>query len=206
MKIKLALGRRRFWAGLLASLAVGMAARGAEPTALQLAKEGDRYVGDQAKGRIVQIRSERSAGSLVPVIWYVVYYDPTATLKAAEVKFVAGKMEDVKRPLRLLEPVTGGDVPLDRDKIKVDSDQAIQTALKEPVLQNIKVTSTELKLERGEGEGVLGKGGAAQPVWKVRLWATKLNQVGSQADLGEVWVSATDGKVLKDDLHVDRLQ
>src|SRR5438034_7573299 len=80
-------------------------ARAAEPTALQLIKEGNRYVGEQAKDRVVQIRSEKSIGSLVPVVWYIVYYDPTASLKAVEVKFGAGKMLDVKRPFRLLEPV-----------------------------------------------------------------------------------------------------
>src|SRR5207244_454989 len=104
--------------------------------------------GEQAKDKVVQIRSEKSIGSLTPNVWIVVFYDTTATLKATEVKFMAGKMTGVTRPLRLLEPVTGGDTPLDREKLKVDSDAAIKAALKEPLLQNIKVTATELKLEK----------------------------------------------------------
>ena len=136
----------KLWSAIAVVLVSGLAARGAEnPTAFQLAKEGDRYVGEQCKDKVVQIRSERSVGSLVPNVWYVVYYDPTATLKAAEVKFGAAKMLAVKRPLRLLEPVTGADLPLDFEKLKVDS------------------------------------------------------------DIGEIWVSATDGKVVKTDLHLDRL-
>lgn len=188
----------------LALAASGMGAFGAEPTAFGLIKEGNRYVGEQCKDKVVQFRSERSAGSLTPRVWYVVYYDPTATLKATEVKFVAGKMQSVNRPMRLLEPVTGGDVPLDREKLKVDSDQAIQTTVKEPLLDNIKVTSTELKLERS-GEGVLGLEGAGQPVWKVKLWAAKLRNPERDADIGEVWISAADGKIVKSDLHIDRL-
>src|SRR5690242_116300 len=86
----------------------------ADSTAFDLIKEGNRYVGEQSKDKIVQIRSEKSVGTINPNVWYVVYYDPTATLKSVEVKFGAGKMLSVKRPLRLLEPVTGGDVPLDR--------------------------------------------------------------------------------------------
>src|SRR5438874_13399560 len=103
-------------------LAAGMvvwaagAAKAAEVTAFDLIKEANRYVGEQAKDKVVQIRSEKSVGSLTPNIWYVVLYDPTATLKAQEVKFGAGKMLSVKRPMRLLEPVTGGDTPLDRSK------------------------------------------------------------------------------------------
>jgi hypothetical protein len=54
----------------------------ASSTAFDLIKEGNRYVGEPAKDKIVQIRSEKSIGSITPNIWYVVFYDPTATLKA----------------------------------------------------------------------------------------------------------------------------
>src|SRR5688572_15169265 len=83
-------------------------AHAGEPTAFDLIKEANRYVGEQAKDKVVQVRSEKSLGGLVPTIWYVVLYDPTASMKAVQVKFGAGKMLDVKRPMRLLEPVTGG--------------------------------------------------------------------------------------------------
>ncbi len=106
--------------------------------------------------------------------------------------------------MRLLEPVTGGDTPLDRAKLKVDSDEAIKIALKEPVLGNIKVTATQLKLEK-VGEGVLERGGVGEAVWKIKLWAIKLREATRDADIGEVWVSATDGKVVKSDLRINRL-
>jgi hypothetical protein len=188
------------------AIAVGasVGAQGADATALELIKEGNRYVGEQAKDKVVQIRSEKSVASLTPVIWYVVYYDTTATLKAVEVKFAAGKMATVKRPFRLLEPVTGGDTPLDREKLKVDSDEAIKTAMKDPLLENIKVTATQLKLEK-VGEGVLGRSGIGEGVWKVKLWAAKLRDATRDADIGEVWISAADGKVIKSDLHINRL-
>src|SRR5437870_3501906 len=188
----------------IGALALAICARASEPTAFDLAKEANKYVGEQAKDKVVQIRSEKSVGSLTPTIWRVVFYEPTATLKAVEVKFGAGKMLDVKRPMRLLEPVTGGDVPLDKAKLKVDSDQAIKAALQEPLLQHIKVTATQLKLER-VGEGVLGQSGPGEPVWKVKLWAAKLRDSSRDADIGEVWISATDGKVIKSDLHFNRL-
>lgn len=191
-------------AAVLVGLLSALAARADEPTAFDLIKEGDRYVGEQAKDRIVQIRSEKSIGTLTPNIWYVVFYDPTASLKAVEVKFGAGKMLTVKRPWRLIEPVTGGDLPLDRQKLKIDSPEAIKIALKEPLLQNLKITATQLKLDR-LGEGVLGQGGPGQGVWKVRLWAAKLRRPDRDADIGEIWVSSTDGQVLKNDLHINRV-
>src|SRR5207245_369927 len=121
---------------LMVSLAQSLAS---EPTAFALIKEGNRHVGELAKDKVVQIRSDKSVGSLTPAIWWIVYYDSTANLKATEVKFAAGKMIEVTRPMRLLEPVTGGDTPLDRNKLKIDSDKAIKTALEEPLLQKLKI-------------------------------------------------------------------
>ena len=135
------LPNRKLLLAIFAAFGFGLAARATEAAAFELAKEGNRYVGEQSKDKIVQIRSEKSVGGLIPNIWYVVFYDPTTTLKAVEVKFGAGKMLDVKRPMRLLEPVTGGDSPLDKAKLKIDSDKVIKTALKEPLLQNVKVTA-----------------------------------------------------------------
>src|SRR5262249_36288902 len=103
---------------------------------------------------------------------------------------------DVKRPLRVLEPVTGGQQPLDPSKLKIDSDAAIKIALKEPLLQKLTVKATALKLERAEG---------GLPVWKVRIWAAKLKDPNKQVDLGELILSAEDGTVVKNDLHINRV-
>jgi hypothetical protein len=193
---------------LLVAIALGASLpspmRAAEATAFELIKEANRYVGEQAKDKVVQVRSEKSIGSMTPNIWFVVLYDPTATMKAQEVKFGAGKMLKVQRPFRLFEPVTKGDVPLDREKLKVDSDAALKTAQAEPLLKNLKLTASQLKLER-VGEGVLGVSGPGEGAWKVRLWAAKLRDPSRDADIGEVWVSAFDGKVLKTDLNIDRV-
>jgi hypothetical protein len=182
---------------LAMSMALGACpVRSAEPTALELVKEGNRYVGEQAKDRVVQIRSEKSVAGLIPNIWYVVYHDPTATFKAVEVKFGAGKMLDVKRPLRMLEPITGGHQPLELSRVKLDSDAAIRKVLSEPLLEKLTVTATAARLERGEG-GV--------PVWKVRVWAAKLRKPNEQADLGEVVLLAEDGALLKNGLRIQRV-
>ena len=189
----------------LAGVAIGamLPTAGAdEMTAFQLVKEGNRYVGEESKDRVVQIRSEKSVGSLQPIIWYIVYYDPDASLKATEVKFGAGKKLTVKRPFRLLEPVTGNASTLDKDKLKVDSDKAIQIALKEPLLDKLTIKATELKLVRA---GDMFERDNKAPVWRVRLWAAKLRNPNRDADLGEVVIAAEDGRVLKTDLHINRV-
>lgn len=165
-----------------------------ELTAFDLAKEGNRYVGEQAKDKVVQIRSERSIGSLTPRVWYVIYFDPTATFKSVEVKFAGGKMIDVKRPFRMIEMIGDASKAMDRDKLKIDSDMAIQTVLKEPVLKDIKVKSVEAKLENSSGGAV----------WRIKLWAEKVNGRDVE-DIGRFTVAADDGKVTETDVHLDRL-
>lgn len=180
-------------AGLaLAGLVAQAAVQAAEPTAFELAKDGNRYVGEQAKDKVLEIRSEKSVASIVPTVWEVTYYDPTATFKAVEVKFGGGRMLDVKRPMRVFRSKE----PLDLSKLKIDSDKAIQIAIKEPVLDKLTVQSTSAKLDRGE---------AGTPVWKIRIWAAKLRNPNVQADLGEVILSAEDGTVIKNNLHINRV-
>ncbi len=189
---------------LIAAIGSAAVARAGEPTALELVKEANRYVGEQAKDKLVQIRSEKSVGSLIPNIWWIVLYDATATMSASEVKFGAGKMLEVKRPFRLLEKTYGGDKIMDREKLKVDSDAAIKTATEEPLLKNLKLTATQLKLEQAN-DTALGLGATGQGIWKVKLWAQKLRNPNRDVDIGEVWVSSFDGKVVKTDLHINRV-
>jgi len=195
MKMKLS-GGQWLAALLLAGGLSQIASLAAEPTAFELIKEGNRHVGEEAKGRVVQIRSEKSIGSLMPNIWYVVYYDPDATAKATEVKFAAGTKVSVKRPASILEPITRSHRELAKEKLKIDSDKAIQIAKSDPLLKNVTLTNTEMRLERGEGE---------QPVWKVKLWASKIRKPSETVHIGEIHISAEDGKVVKNDLKPGRV-
>lgn len=189
--------------GSLCCLVLGLAlmsqtATAKDATAFQLIKEGNRYVGEQSKDKVVQIRSEKSVGGLTPDIWYVVYHDPDASLKAVEVKFGAGEKMEVKRPLRLLEPITKSDEPLSKEKLKIDSDKAIDIARKQPLLEKLTLKASRLVLERRSSDD-------DTPVWKVRFWAAKVKDSSESVDLGEILISAEDGTVLKADLHPDRV-
>ena len=200
MKILLRSIQRGLVFSVLGMMVFSPAAFASELTAFQLIKEGNRHLGEEARDRVVQIRSEKSIGSLTPNIWYVVYYDPDATAKAAEVKFGAGKKLSVKRPARIIELGSGAHRELNRDKMKVDSDKAIEIAKKEPLLNNLTLTNTQLWLERD-----FWSADKDLPVWKVRLWAAKIRKPTESADIGDIYVSAEDGKVLRSDLHIDRL-
>src|SRR5215472_2965820 len=135
---------------VLATLVLGglcQAALADERTALSLIKDANDYVGKDARDQVVQIRSEKSVNTLTPNIWYVVFYDPDARMKATEVKFGAGTKLDVQRPFRLIERMKADKV-IDRSKLKIDSDQAIKTATSDPLLKNLTLRATRLSLDR----------------------------------------------------------
>ena len=97
----------------------------------------------------------------------------------------------MSHPLRLLEPVTGDDRTLDNTKLKVDSDKALSIATSQPLLKNLTVKATQFWLQHVD-QG---------PEWKVKLWAAKLKAPNEDADIGVVFISATDGSMVKTDLH-----
>jgi len=184
---------------LLVGLMTGVAtAYASDPTAFQLMKEANRHVGEDAKDKVTQVRSEKSVGSLVPNIWYVVFYDRDATAKATEVKFAAGKKVAVKRPSRILELGAGSYKEIDRSKLKIDSNKVIETAVKEPILANLTITNTQLWLERAGRDD-------DSPVWKIRLWAAKVRKPSDTVEIGDLYVSAEDGKIIKNNLKIHRV-
>jgi hypothetical protein len=169
-------------------------AQAATPTAFDLAKKGDQYVGSEAKGRVIQIRSEKSIASTTPNIWYVLYFDPNASGKATEVKFEGGEKTEVNFKDSFLGL---GKKPkeLPKDKLRVDSDKALQTAVSEPLLKNLTLKATRMTLEDWEGI----------PAWKVQIWAAKLQKPEEMVEVGEVIIGAEEGKVLRSDLKIKRV-
>jgi hypothetical protein len=184
----------RLYTGL-AVLALALGAPAQSPpatnmTAFALVKEGDNFVVPQAKHRITQIHSEQSNGSLIPDVWYVEYYDPTTAFKRTEVKFIAGKMAEVKQPKHLLDSFSGTK-QLSWKKLKVDSDHALAIALKEPQLKKLELQAAQFWLE----------GTVVGSSWRIRFWTTRLGKPGQLSEVGDLYISSGTGEVLKKDLH-----
>jgi len=162
----------------------------AQPTALQLIKNGDDYVGIQSKDKILQIYSDKSVTALEPDVWYVVFYDPSVPFRSVEIKFGAGQEMDVSHPFHLFQlPAKPADI-LDQSKLRVDSDRALDIAQSEPLLKGLTLRASRMTLENGD----------FGPVWKVELWAAKLHDPSKEVSVGTVRVSADDGSVVKLDL------
>jgi hypothetical protein len=195
MKITTTLMRRSFLLAALAICSLNRASFAEERTAFSLIKDANDYVGKDTRDQIIGFRSDKSVAGLTPNIWFVVFHDTDATFKIAVVKFGAGQKLDVTHPLRPPGDYVDLNNVLDQKRLKVDSDRAIKIATAQPLLEKLNVRATQLWLSNKDGT----------PTWRVRLWAAKLRHPDSDADIGDVYVSAEDGKVTKVDLHIDRV-
>jgi hypothetical protein len=159
-------------------------------TAFALVKLGNPYVPQQARDKITGIHSDKSTRGLIPDTWFVDYYDSTTAFKLAEVKFVDGKVADIKRPNRLLDTVVGTK-QLEWRKMKIDSDRALAIALKHPALSKADLRAAQYWLQRTP----------VGSTWKIQFWIAKMGKPGETTDVGDLYISSKNGEILKDALH-----
>jgi hypothetical protein len=163
----------------------------ADPTALSLVKNGDDYVGAPCRDKVLEIYSDKSVASMSPNVWHVVYYDPTVFSRSVDVKFGAGQEMEVSHPMRpFLMPARIGAV-LDQNRLKVDSDRALQIATSQPILNGLTLRSSKMTLESSD-DG---------PIWRVELYAAKVGDPTREVCVGYVTMTADDGTIVKADLH-----
>lgn len=173
-----------------AAVTCASAVSAAEPTVLELVREGNRYTGEQFKDKVVLVRSEKSVATLTPQTWLINYRHEFTSLKGIEVKFVGGKMADVDNSSR-------GGRPFDLGKLTIDSDKALNIATNEPILKNLTLRASKMSLERTGENGL--------PAWHIQLWAAKLKNPADSVSIGEILISAEDGALLKNDLKIARV-
>ena len=166
----------------------------AAPTVHELVAQADAYVGADVKGKVIDVHSDKSVGGLTPGIWTVTYYDPDAAFKTAEVKLGDGRKLEVGHPLREPLAYMHPDRQLNLANVSVDPDKAVRIAREDPLLKDLKLRATQLWLDPAD----------AGPEWKVRLWAAKMRRPDESADIGDIYISADTGKVVKEDLHLSR--
>ena len=84
---------------------------------------------------------------------------------------------------------------LDMKKLNIDSDKALSIATADPLLKGLTLRASQFWLEHGNNG----------PAWKVRLWAARPRNTSEDVNIGEIYVQADEGGVIKRDLHIDRL-
>jgi hypothetical protein len=179
---------------VLLALTVGLAAQtlpGGKKTAFALVKEGDKVIDPQARDKVMQIRSDKSVDGLMPDVWYVAYFDPTAAFKTTEVTFVNGKVTEIKRPKHLLDAFSGSR-QMEWKRVKIDSDRALAIALKESLLKKADLRATQFWLERS----------VTDATWQIRFWGVRPDNADKTYVIGDIYIAGKSGQVVKTNLHV----
>lgn len=156
------------------------------PNAFELLQEGNHYVNKRAQGKIIQMISMPNEDGLKPRDWRIIYYDDAARFNAVEVQFSNGQITKVFEPSRVFQWFSRRSrKPMREDLLQIDSDRALNIALRRTGLSEETAEKSELKLETGE-DGV--------PVWKINFWGRVQDR---PSNLGEVVISAVDGTLIK---------
>jgi hypothetical protein len=158
-------------------------------TGLAAARAGNQFIPPQAKDEVTAIYSEKTQGGLDPAIWRIDYFDPSTSFKTTEVEFTGGKVTKISQPKHVLHLLVGVK-KLNWRKMKIDSDQALATALKDPVMKGFQLEADQFWLRRSPTD----------PIWEIRFWATRLGHPGKTMKIGQIFISARDGMVVKNEL------
>jgi len=160
------------------------------PTALQLAHLGNARVSERSSNQVVQITSSPAPLGSPPHEWRITYYDAKALYKAVEVIFENGQVARIHEPTRILKIFTPqAQKPFEFEKLKIDSDRALEIALAIPAKESVTVRSSELELQRGYG---------GAPVWQVKLFGPGSVDATTDKPLGYAIILTEDGRVLKE--------
>jgi len=68
-------------------------------------------------------------------------------------------------------------------------------------LKNLTLRATRLSLDRNYKEDMT----VTAPIWRVEIFAAKLRNPNADANIGSVYLSAEDGKVIKSDLNISKV-
>ena len=166
------------------------------PTAFLALKEGDRFLNDRSRGKVVKIVSSKSTDGTMPTNWSVSYFDPMARQKLVEVQFRGHEMIKVHEPGAALGGLFDATPrPLDSAKLAINSDEAVRILLRQPEIDKLPVRITELELTAGNHD---------EPVWKIVMWSVKRRDPKLSVRIGELLVAASDGRIISSTLKPSR--
>ncbi len=191
---------------VFASLAHGA---GSAPTARQAVDIAKKRMPPSSQDLVLRIEGVRSDAELRPREWRVTFYDDSRVNNALTVKVEDGRDTKVETVLRMFEDGTwrhfdrnftgfSRNEAINLSRWKIDSDEAVSKALKQPRISEVQVTEARLVLRKLSD-------GDVPPVWRVYLRARSKTNPGRQAAIGYIDLSAESGEVLRNETRVGKL-
>lgn len=193
---------------LLVSLSLSPLQANSNLTAFQALEVAKKQVNAESRSRLVQIIGKKSAISVMPVEWAVLFFDPNAEQSGILVTIAGNsvikvqdgytQMDKFRLAAYKLEEV------IDPKTLKVDSNKAVEGIERSSILNGLKLSSATLYLHK-EGKAPMDPG-----IWEIVLYALPKLPPGksqvTEVKIGTARVSAETGQVLELKIDLKKVQ
>jgi hypothetical protein len=190
-------------------LSTGLAHAGTMPTAKQAVDVAKKRMAPASQDLVLRVEGVRSDAEQRPREWRVTFYDDSRVNNALTVKVEDGQDTKAETVLRMFEDGTwrhfdrnftgfSRNEAINLSRWKIDSDEAVSKALKQPRISEVQITEVRLVLRKLSD-------GDVPPVWRVHLRARSKSNPSRETAIGYIDLSAESGEVLRNETRVGKL-
>ncbi len=171
--------------------------RSGTPTAFSAMLVAQQYAPEGSQAKMLAIIGPRSRTALTPTTWEFLYWNQGGWKNLKRITVIGGQVRDVREGV--VEIGRRGvfrykeSQAFDPNRLKVDSDRALQVILKTGAVGKASLSTVLFELARSGEEG--------EPSWQMHFYADRR---GIEADIGVARVGAVSGKILELRLNPSR--
>ncbi|MDD4933958.1 MAG: hypothetical protein PHO89_10920 [Methylacidiphilaceae bacterium] len=170
------------------------------PTAFSALAVAQQYAPEGSQAKMLAIVGPRSQSSLTPTTWEFVYWNQGGWKNLKKITVVGGQVRDVREGIVAIGSLGVARLvrykesqAFDPNRLKVDSDRALQVILKTGAVGKARLSTVLFELAR--------TGDEEEASWQMRFYADRR---GMEADIGVARVGAVSGKILELRLNPSR--
>jgi hypothetical protein len=191
--------KKHVWLALVILTAASNLFASSTTSAFEARGIANKQLNEKVRDKVIQIFGEQSKVGLYPVSWKILFWDATAAQNGRSVTVKDGAISEIKDGYTQLEKMRLAaykqDEVIDIKLLKWDSSSALDKVMKMPALKDVKLSTVEFLLTKGDG--------AVQPIWSLTLFA---DNAGEKVEIGQVRMSAESGEVFEMKLQLEKLK
>lgn len=161
-----------------------------------------REVNNVAKDKLIEIYGPKASGSITPLEWNVLFYDPYAKQDGRLVKVVGDGVVGIEQGYTQLDQLRLAAYKLEEvinpRSLKIDSDRVINALRRSTPLRKVKISAMEMRLRKPDK-------GDVPALWYVTLYARN-PRTSKEVKLGTARVSSSSGQIFEMEFDFKQLE
>ncbi len=167
------------------------AASAKAPTAWEAIAIAKKQVPAESQDKVMVIRGDRSENELTPDTWHVVFYDEQASQDGRQVTVTGRAISGIREGYFDLGRIRLAAYKMEEiitpDKLKIDSDKALNVLVQTNRLKAYSLSSVIYELERDMD--------LREAIWRLKIYVDDGN--GKEKYIGFARISAENGRVIE---------